>query len=524
MAATVKIEGDADGAIAAANKTKEAVAAVKEQLKAAAKEAERYERAAKKIFEDNLTPLEKYNRKMADLQHMLDKGMISEKNFNAEAVKLKDTLDKTQIKPNAITVPQSAITSVIQFATAALTLQSAWNHVTSAIEDAAEEARKAGQVQEGAKFSRGSLIQVAENQEDLARLEQTSLEMYGAGATSTLSDAFKAVFALRSAGLDSDAETFKKVGAKKIVDDMPTLIQSVAKDQAAFGKEETGNTEAVLSKLFAASAYSPANVNDISTRSAALGSIASALKFSDESAKAHIAVLSKAVGVERAQTRTEAFWRKIDEQGLSKGSPEATVAAIAERERRGETASSILGGSAEAIEGYRLARDNAGLLKEATVAIQQANSGSQLGMKLRMGAANQSIAASEFKDSALGSIDVQRQSLGDMQQLQEGLMAQRDLFEEKVLGQGGFRRSFNRKIDRFAWWLGQSTEDRLQSSMASDRDFQLLEEQRREAINRGDNQALKQLEEMNSGMKLMVKISEEASKPRMKPTVPKPEQ
>lgn len=519
----VKIQADANGYIAAATQAQKATDQFKKSFNGAAKEAEAYGRLITRVFRDGVTPLEKYNRSLADLNALLKAGAISESQFNVYAAKLKDTLDKTKVNKDALTIPSSAITSVIQFATAALSVQSAWNQVKSAIEFAAEEARKAGQVQEESKFSRGSLIQVAKNQQDFDKLEQTALSLYGSGATQTQSDAFKAVFALRSAGLDADADTFRKVGEKKIVDDLPTLIQSVAKDQAAFGVKETGNTEAVLSKLFAASEYSPANVNDISTRSANLGAIADALKYSDESAKAHIAVLSKAVGVERAQTRTEAFWRKIDELGLNEGTPEATVAAIESREKRGESASSILGGSAEAIEGYRLAArpDLAVILKEATAVIQQANSGKPLQAKLQMAAANSSVAASEFKDQAINSIDVQRQSLGNMQQMQEGLMAKRDLYEEKFLGQGPFARYFNRKVDSFSWWLGQSTGDGLDSSMASERDFRLIEEQKREAINRGDTEALKYLEDISRGMKLMVDI---ASQPRREPKLTKPEQ
>lgn len=519
MAATVKIEGDADGAVSAAKKTSAALAEVKSQLRAAAKEAEHYDRLAKKIFEDNLTPLEKYNRKMADLQHLMMQGKINSSAYHAEAAKLKDTLDQTKVDQKDLTISSAATNSVLEYAKQFATIAAAAQFARTAIAGAMEEAAKAKQSQEASIDYLGELQQLPGN---FADMKNQSKQFRAAGAVDTMNEAYGMMFQLISAGLEKDSKLFQDVGAARILKDVPGGIKSVAGIQQSFGQEEAGDAKAILAKLLVASGVTLETVNDLGQYAPRLGASARALNFSDEESLATYSVLTKTYGKEEAKSRTVEFMRAIEANKIEGKSISEAVANIAAREAKGEELRDILGGSAVAIEGYRTTRQNMEQIKQVTADLQAANSGVLIDQKLRDSDTDPTLASSKRMRRSAGEQEVQRMDLGDREMLRESLAIDSDLYSEEVLGHGALRRSVERMArgtndyinryvigqdDELGWYQKQNMENNIK--------------QRRQE---GDTRAVELLERMLNTSEAIKESSAKIANPQTRPSVPKPEQ
>lgn len=509
-----------DGAIAAANKTGRAVADIKAQFKEAAKEADRYERLAKKIFEDNLTPLEKYNRKMADLQHLMMQGKISSSAYHAETTKLKATLEQTKVDQNDLTISPAATKSVLEYARQFASIAAAASFARNAIAGAMEEAAKSRQTQEASVDWLGELQQLPGN---FADMKDQSKRFRASGAVANMNDAYGMTFQLISAGLEKDAGLFQDVGAARILKDMPGGIKSVAGIQQAFGADEAGEAKAILAKLLVASKVTLESVNAIGQYAPRLGASAKALKYSDEESLATYSILTNTYGKEEAKSRTVEFMRAIETNKIEGKSIFEAVQNIASREAQGEDLRDILGGSAVAIEGYRTTQQNMQKIKELTAELQAANSGDIIDEKLKQTDTDTTLAAAKRLRRSEGEQEVQRMDLGDREMLRESNLINLDLYDEEVRGRNAtFRaasRAYRRTSDYVSRYLFMQDGDQFGAIGT-----QLLQSELKAQAAKGNTRAVELLERLLENNEEIKRSSQKMANPQTRPSVPKPEQ
>lgn len=144
----------------------------------------------------------------------------------------------------------------------------------------------------------GQLRQLANTQEEFDELQNAARRLYLSGATESLGEAAGAVFSLSSAGLlDRDSEKlFLQLGARQVVPDLGTFARAIRTQLAAFGEGETGGAVQIASKAFAASAFSPASVEELLEAASLPGGTARSLGISDEEVLAATALLATSTG------------------------------------------------------------------------------------------------------------------------------------------------------------------------------------------------------------------------------------
>ena len=150
----------------------------------------------------------------------------------------------------------------------------------------------------GSRGSIGSLRQLADSQEQFDKLQNAARRLRLSGAVESLGEGADTVFALQSANLlTPDAEAlFLQLGARQVVPDLGKFARAIRTQLAAFGRAETGDAVQIASKAFAASAFSPASVEELLEAAALPGGTARALGISDEEVLAATSLLATSTG------------------------------------------------------------------------------------------------------------------------------------------------------------------------------------------------------------------------------------
>jgi len=188
-----------------------------------------------------------------------------------------------------------------------------------------DEARQtAAQRQLESKQTLGSLTQLVESDEGVARLVRLSKQIYAHGGGETLDQAGRVAFSLQSAGLQDSARIFTDMKSTGVVDQPDVMARAVKTMISSFGTEEAGSVNQILSKAFAASKFNPAEVEPLLEAASGAGSFARALKISDEEVLAATALQAEEVGTPSGGgTRVAALLRqigKITEEGTGEAS------------------------------------------------------------------------------------------------------------------------------------------------------------------------------------------------------------
>lgn len=248
-------------------------------------------------------------------------------------------------------------------------LQEGWQGVEEAIRNAgAAVEEKAGGV--------GSLRQLANSQEEFDRLQETARIFELSGAAESGDEAANTVFSLQSAGLldEESKKLFLQLGASRTVPDLAKFARAVRTQLSAFGREETGGAVQIASKAFAASAFSPASVEELLEAAAVPGGAARFLGISDEETLAATALLATSTGSATvgATSLRSLLFSTAQKEGFEGLNISQRVEKIRSKNLSTGGLLEFLGRK-EAVRGFTDLEGSLGLLSEVTAAVDRAN-------------------------------------------------------------------------------------------------------------------------------------------------------
>lgn len=447
MAVSIKITGDESELNAANERAAKGAAAIGEAYKESAAEARRLEKVANQVMDQTKRGAGEYAQRLSDLSSLLARGRINQVEYNKaleDARKKFFDLEEVEFKPFE---KHGALSTLGKFVAGLQVARAAAHVLKESLAEARQEADDLRVAREGSGGSRGQLGQLANSPEQLQSLLSRVDQLQRSGAASSLDVANRQVFAIESAGLGGDFGTLQGIGRAGLVADIGNLATAIGTLRSAFGPDEVGSVQAIVSKALKAAEVAPGSVEDILTGAAQAGSRARAIGLKDEEVLSAVATVSQPLGgSERARTALNALFVAIEQNNLSRGSLEATVAGIQGRVERGAPLKDVLGGSAEAAEAFRILKENAQAQRELLAGIEEANSGGKLQAALGLVSANEQLATDETQRETRGRRLAGLQDVGRLEQLRAAIIDQNDIVLQQA---GGFAGSaFNRGLAR----------------------------------------------------------------------------
>ncbi|TWT35315.1 Phage-related minor tail protein [Posidoniimonas corsicana] len=302
-----RIGGDASGALSENEKLRRSQDETNNEFAKAAKVSSA---AANRIIRDIETQQQRFKRLRSEIYRGWDQNKLSTEQYGKAIRKLEqdykqnegqfkkfagsttDGMDEMEDSANrfgdAIAGWGPRLLAAVSFMS---TIRQGYQEIESSI-------RKSGEGVLESRASIGQLRQLADSQAEFDQLKGAANRLYLSGATETKGEAAGAVFSLSSAGLlNEEAEAlFLQLGARGVVPDLGTFARAIRTQLAAFGRDETGDAVQIASKAFAASAYSPASVEELLEAASLPGGTARALGISDEETLAATALLATSTG------------------------------------------------------------------------------------------------------------------------------------------------------------------------------------------------------------------------------------
>jgi len=275
--------------------------------KSARAEAE-LEKAAKRVWDETRTPMERHITKLGELNRLVEKGKLDQDTY-ARAVKQSQAA--LEAAGNA---GQGAFGKIggelAGMLTGTLSVAAALNLTRGILNDIDRERKEAAQKQVEAQFDIGKLAQVADidpnSPEGMRGLAASSDKIFAAGGAQTRGAAARLVFGAKSAGQVPMAEFFGDLYRSRLVDDPAQMLTAANTIQASMGEKETGNLRGIVSKAFGASLYSPASAESILSAAAEGGIGGRVLGISDEELLAATAEISRALAKQTGKVPTAA--------------------------------------------------------------------------------------------------------------------------------------------------------------------------------------------------------------------------
>lgn len=358
----------------------------KRSTKAATKELERF---AQKTNQINMTPAQRYRQEMDRLNLALKKGLISQETYN-RAVRRAGQQHAAAFSTKNVTAFSGAMLATLGTITA----------VAAKLTDVSQQFDRLKSAHTEGAGGIAQLAQVATDQQDFRLLTRQARSLYAQGAASSLSDAGQFMFQIRSAGLDSDMDTFARIRSSGLAEDASGLVKAVDVFTRNFGKGETGDASAIVSKLLGASSLTQQSAEAIGAASARGAQFATALGLTDEEM---LAAMSQASGLtgsaEQGGTVVAALLKSIEkselfQEGDLKGkSLREMVQAIQGQVDAGEDLFDILGGRAEAIQGFRIIANDMRAYDKTLRVIKDSERNKELETKLRFAEQDPILAA-----------------------------------------------------------------------------------------------------------------------------------
>ena len=421
----------------------------------AGREAAQLARQAKRVYEETRTPQERYNRKLEDMQRLLEKNKISHDTYRRAAAQAKDELLGVQ-QAGTAAFGATAISQLTTFAAGFLSVSNAVGTVTSALNEMQAVRAQSAQKARESRMGMGSLAQVANSPEEMKQLTKKAEDLYAGGGAASKDEAARVVFAIKSAGSMDQFELFKEMRATGLVESPDIMARAATTLLSSMGEEETGSIRDLVSKAFGASAYSPATAEAILEASARSGGTARALGYSDESVLAGTAVMSKTTGsAEIGGTALSSLLDSLDEKGdeyRGMTLPEA-IKKLKAKGLEGEELQKYLGRK-EAVRAYRDLSQNMDLFLEARGSVERAQANDEIGRKLGYYKVDPSLVAARDAESSQAELENERKTLGTYSNVADTILNKRETRRMKM-GVGEFANWGERKLEQFArWWQG----------------------------------------------------------------------
>jgi hypothetical protein len=271
---------------------------------------------------DIATPQEKYNAQIEKLNALLEKGKLNQEQYGRAVEQAKNKMEEEgqavekAKHAHAAAFGEAAISEVKSFASSLGLVVGAAELAKMAIEKMAEARREAAEEAKQAEMSTGSLAQLTNDPEEYKGLVEAAKKMYAGGGASSLEEANRTIFALKSAGMMGDVDLFTSLKGSGLVSELPTMAKSVRTLQASMGAEETGTTRQLLGKAFAAGEYAPSYAQEMLPAAAKAGIGARKAGIHDEEVLAAVALMAESSGsADLGGTRVAALMKALGKIG-----------------------------------------------------------------------------------------------------------------------------------------------------------------------------------------------------------------
>jgi hypothetical protein len=333
------LDGDARGAVRAVGDLNKKIGETKGELDKTQMSAKAMEKAAANIVKNNEGPLERYNRKIAELAKLVNAGKLSHDQAAAAAQRYQRELN------GASQGADRFVSAIGRFAGVTAII----GQVTQALTAMNDAVKQSSQNVVNAVGSLGELQQVATSGQDFQKLfgQTRGFVRRGIFRHDQLGQAADLTFALRNAGYsDQDVEFITRLGENKQVrpENMVKVAEGLKKYQDIFGSKEAGTITDIGQKVFQAAGSTQSDFATVAQASTLFGSEASALGYTDEEAlAAWVAIEKGSPGPEEAATRVRGLLTQIAKKKLSKGTLTETINSLVARVRGGEEAIDIIG-------------------------------------------------------------------------------------------------------------------------------------------------------------------------------------
>lgn len=366
----VKWDGDATTVVRAQEAMAKSAANYKETVKESVSQAKLLDAAAQRIAE-NISPQDKYNRKMAELKVLVDSGRLSLSQAEAAAKKYGDSLDRAGKTGDKAFGP-SALQSVGQMALGVMGVSSALDLVVNAFRAVNQEQKQAAELAMRARMGIGQLSQLAASAPDatgkitaasqaaaMKALVAETDSYLAMGAAEDRNAAANLTFDLNSSGLSEKDRGFAaQLRARGVLQDVAGLGQAYDASVTALGAKEVGTFEQFASKAIAAGSVSPGTIQQLPLALTRAGADAKKLGLTDEFLLSAGAYLAKEAGSpEEGATKLGALLAGMNKSGVDlKGMTGAQMIERLAKENTGY--GGIFKDNREAVNAFGTVRDN----------------------------------------------------------------------------------------------------------------------------------------------------------------------
>lgn len=343
-------------------------------IKQAADEERRRGRQAARVYDQTRTPLERLNQRTKELRDLWRNNAISLDTFKRAAKSALQDYREEMKK----TEEESKKTFDLSFLNSYLGKLGALSLAAASVREVYAEIRReqeaAAQANVEVGRQRGSLTQVATSREDFRELVNLAKELRSRGAADQEGLAEQIVFALRSTGQEGDFDTFARAGSSGLVQDVSGLVNSVDTLVKAFGRQDAGNADRILSQGLVASGFTQRTLEEVLQATASVGASARAAGVDNEQAQAAIATIAGPRGsVSEAASRVNAFLASLDKAGIEIASIGDGISQVQARIDAGETERDVLGDRQESLEAFRTLRNAADRFAEIERQLREQN-------------------------------------------------------------------------------------------------------------------------------------------------------
>ena len=341
----------------------------------ATKESKELDKVATRALKAIETNADKATKEISQYQRALDKGKLTQDEFNRAVAMTKEKYDSAG-SAGAKAFGKQQIVNLRSMALQYVGVQQGIQAVIGLLRQEMQVRDEAAQRIRESRRGVGSLAQLTDSKKGFQSLKGKAEELFAAGGAESMDEAARAVFSLESAGVMDSFDTFKNLAKSGTVSDIETLARATATISTAFGKQETGSAGSIISKGFAASKDAPSTVPELLEAAAGSGGVAKALGISDEQVLAGTTVLAKSTGsAQQGSTQMQGFLAALDKKGTFKGkSIQEAVAEIAQLETKGEDMHAFFGRK-EGLAGFRTLRDESALFSSVLGNVNAADAG-----------------------------------------------------------------------------------------------------------------------------------------------------
>ncbi len=412
------------------------------------REQKRLGRAAKRVYDETRTPMERYRQRLQQLRTMVRKTGMTQDTYRRGVNKLKAEY-RAAGKAGQKAFGAGALGQLRSMVAGYLGVAAAVGLVLRGLRQVVEERKELARLQAEAAPSAGALAQLTGGDpEKTAELQAAGQAIYAAGGTKSQGEAMRAAFNLQSAGALKERGFVSRLAAVAGEEGIVGLTGEAGKLQKAFGKAETGDYVDVFSKATGAAAPLPkVGVSQILKATTKAAGSGVAMGLSDEELFAAVSRVSGPYDPEEAST---AVARMLDQLSVKrpelKGKGIVEIMRTLEAEEMSEADLKTLL-QIRGVRAYRVLKDIGGL--QGTLAtVEQAQRDKAIMGVTKGGEESPLVFPYREKQKQKARLEVARtretgeQDLWDAQQLRiRERMREEGFAEFRILSQ------------RAAWWM-----------------------------------------------------------------------